>query len=196
MQIQFVPPDLSILIIEDVILKDEGLYSLSAANVAGCASSSAMLHVEECETDWRYKNYAITAEIKPRQKHFNEDYDFGDELGRGTQGVTYHAVERDTGRNFAAKYMRGGSDVRPLMLNEMDIMNSFNHRNLLRLHDVYDYDSSFTLIMELYPLPLFFSPPPVTLNKPRPITSDDQYYVISEAIFPIPIALHIRCTMT
>jgi serine/threonine protein kinase len=131
------------------------LYSLSACNVAGCASSSAMLHVEECETDWRYKNYAITADVKPRQKHFNDDYDFGDELGRGTQGITYHAVERDTGRNFAAKYMRGSSDVRPLMLNEMDIMNSFNHRNLLRLHDVYDYDSSFTLIMELYPFNIF-----------------------------------------
>ncbi|XP_031784410.1 obscurin isoform X4 [Nasonia vitripennis] len=148
-KIQFVEPDLSILVIEDAILKDEGLYSLSARNVAGCASSSAMLHIEETETDWRYKNYTIKADVKARQKPFGEDYDLGDELGRGTQGVVYHAVERSSGNNYAAKLMHGGSELRQLVFNEMDAMNNLNHKKLLRLHDAYETDRSVTLVTEL-----------------------------------------------
>lgn len=150
-QVQFVEPNLSILTIEDAILKDEGLYSLSACNVAGCTSSSAMLHIEENESDWRYKNYTIKADVKARQKPFLDEYDLGDELGRGTQGVTYHAVQRSTGRNFAAKIMYGHSELKTLMFNEMEAMNNLNHRKLLRLHDAYDTDRSLTLITELYP---------------------------------------------
>lgn len=37
------------LTISDAIFRDEGLYSISATNVAGTASSSAMIHVEENE---------------------------------------------------------------------------------------------------------------------------------------------------
>lgn len=48
-KIQQIPPDQVILIINDVILKDEGLYSVSARNVAGAVSSSAMIHIEENE---------------------------------------------------------------------------------------------------------------------------------------------------
>ena len=139
------------MIIEDAILKDEGLYSLSASNVAGCASSSAMLHVEENEADWRYRNYSKLSDIKVRPKSIMEYYDIGDELGRGTQGVTYHSVERSTGRNFAAKIMNGRAELRSLMLNELEAMNNFNHRKLLRLHDAYETDQSLTLVTELYP---------------------------------------------
>lgn len=111
-----------------------------------------MLHIEETETDWRYKNYTIKADVKARQRPFNDDYDLGDELGRGTQGVVYHAVERSTGNNYAAKVMHGGSDLRQLMFNEMDAMNNLNHKKLLRLHDAYETDRSVTLVTELYPL--------------------------------------------
>lgn len=49
---QFIEPDTVILVINDSILKDEGLYSVSARNVAGSVSSSAMLHVEESEHEY------------------------------------------------------------------------------------------------------------------------------------------------
>lgn len=35
--------------------------------------------------------------VKPSTKPFGEFYDLGDELGRGVQGVVYHAAERLTG---------------------------------------------------------------------------------------------------
>lgn len=115
-----------------------------------------MLHVVECEADWRYKNYTIKADVRPKVKPLADDYDLGDELGRGTQGISYHSVERNTGRNYAAKEMYGGSDYRHLMYNELEAMNNLNHRKLIRLHDCYETDRTFTLITELYPFEMLF----------------------------------------
>ncbi|XP_011689401.1 PREDICTED: muscle M-line assembly protein unc-89 isoform X5 [Wasmannia auropunctata] len=148
-RIQFTEPDITTLIVNDAIVKDEGLYSISAGNVAGSISCSVMLHVEESEHEYGYRTYRKKMDIKPRDKPFDDMYDLGDELGRGTQGVTYHAVERNTGRNYASKIMHGRGDLKPFMYNEMEAMNSLHHRKLLRLHDAFETNDSVTLVMEL-----------------------------------------------
>lgn len=108
-----------------------------------------MVHVEENEDQYIYKTHARNPYVRSKQKPYEDLYDIGDELGRGTQGVTYHAVERSSGNNYAAKIMHGRSDVRPFMNNELEIMNHLNHRKLIRLHDAYDTDRQMTLILEL-----------------------------------------------
>ncbi|XP_026827528.1 obscurin isoform X4 [Ooceraea biroi] len=148
-RVQFTEPDITTLIINDAITKDEGLYSLSAGNVAGSISCSVMLHVEENEHEYGYRTYRKKMDVKPRDKLFSDLYDLGDELGRGTQGVTYHAVERNTGKNYASKIMHGRGDLKPFMYNEMEAMNSLHHRKLLRLHDAFETNDSVTLVMEL-----------------------------------------------
>ncbi|XP_047356863.1 obscurin isoform X3 [Vespa velutina] len=149
-QIHFVEPDTSILTINEAIVKDEGLYSISARNIAGSISHSVMIHIEENEYDYVYRTYKRKTEIKLRtDKPYNDVYDLGDELGRGTQGITYHAVERSTGRNYAAKVMHGRGELKPFMYNELEAMNHLNHRKLLRLQDAYETDKSVTLIIEL-----------------------------------------------
>lgn len=97
-QIQHIEPDLCILIINDAIIKDEGLYSISAGNIAGSVSSSVMVRVEESETEYGYMTYGKGRNVKPRTKLLGEFFDLGDELGRGTQGITFHAVERSSGK--------------------------------------------------------------------------------------------------
>lgn len=178
-QIEFKEPDTSLLIISDTIVKDEGLYSVSARNVAGSVSCSVMLHVEENEHEYGYRTYRRKLEVQPcRDKSLNDLYDLGDELGRGTQGVTYHAVERSTGKNYAAKVMHGKGDLKPYMYNEIEVMNNLNHRKLLRLHDAYETDTSITLVIELYPL--------TSLEKEEKMlislifVSDDRYCYISK----------------
>lgn len=99
-QILFTEPDTTTLIINDIISKDEGLYSVSARNVAGTASSSAMLHVEENDLEYNIRTYSNISPIKTKKKLYNDFYDIGDELGRGTQGITYHAVERLNGEYY------------------------------------------------------------------------------------------------
>jgi len=56
-----------------------------------------MVHIEESEQEYGYLTYSRGRNIKSQNKPLEEFYDIGDELGRGTQGVTYHAVERLTG---------------------------------------------------------------------------------------------------
>ncbi|XP_060806138.1 obscurin isoform X2 [Amyelois transitella] len=148
-KMQFVEPDLCILIISDAILKDEGLYSISARNVAGSVSSSAMLHVEEDEHVYSDRIREHPPRVKAGAQPLGDRYDLGDELGRGVQGVVYHAAERLSGRNYAAKIMHGHSELKPFMKNELDIMNMLNDRHLVRLHDAYEHDHTLALVMEL-----------------------------------------------
>ncbi|XP_064214163.1 obscurin isoform X6 [Tribolium castaneum] len=148
-KIQFIEPDTAVLVINDIITKDEGLYSVSARNVAGSISSSAMLHVEEHDHDYNLHTYRNLAQIKPKKKPLTDLYDLGDELGRGTQGVTYHAVARLNGRNYAAKVMHGRGELRPFMYNELEILNELRHRKLIGLHDCYEGDDTLALILEL-----------------------------------------------
>ncbi|XP_045524044.1 obscurin isoform X5 [Pieris brassicae] len=148
-KMHFKEPDTVVLVIHDVILKDEGLYSVSARNPAGAVSSSAMLHVEECEHEYSSRVREHPPRIKPSSKPFGDFYDIGDELGRGVQGVVYHAAERLSGRNYAAKIMHGHSDLKPFMKNELEIMNLLNDRHLVRLHDAYEHDHTLALVMEL-----------------------------------------------
>ncbi|KAL3285163.1 hypothetical protein HHI36_019282 [Cryptolaemus montrouzieri] len=148
-KIVFNEPDTTILTIHDVILKDEGLYSVSARNVAGSTSSSAMLHIEDNDWDYNLRNYNNPSPIKIRKRLYTDLYDIGDELGRGTQGVTYHAVERLNGRNYAAKVMHGRDDLKPFMFREIEMMNELHHKKLIGLRDAYETEDSVTLILEL-----------------------------------------------
>ena len=149
-RIQHIQPDVYFLLINDVIAKDEGLYSIVARNPAGAISSSAMVHIEEVEEEYMYRNYSRGRNIKVSSRHnFDDLYDLGDELGRGTQGVTYHAIARDSGHHFAAKMMTGTGDLKERMRNEMEIMNWLNHRRLIRLMDAYETHKSMTLVTEL-----------------------------------------------
>lgn len=148
-KINFYEPDICVLTIQDAIHKDEGLYSISARNVAGSISTSVMVHIEDDEDLYIYKTYGRHPYVRSKPIAFTDKYDIGDELGRGTQGITYHAVERATGESYAAKIMHGRSELRPFMLNEIDIMNMLNHKKLIRLHDAYEMDHGYNLIMEL-----------------------------------------------
>ncbi|XP_017836914.1 obscurin isoform X3 [Drosophila busckii] len=142
-------PDIYVLSIHDSIIKDAGLYSISARNVAGSISTSVTVHIEENEDLYIFKTYGRHPYVRAKQLRYEDKYDIGDELGRGTQGITYHAVERATGDNYAAKIMHGRPELRPFMFNELEMMNMFNHKHIIRPYDAYETDRCVTLVMEL-----------------------------------------------
>lgn len=47
--------------------------------------------------------------------------------------------------------MHGISELKPFMLNELNVMNSLNHRKLIRLHDSFETNDLVVIVMELYP---------------------------------------------
>ncbi|KAL1449302.1 hypothetical protein WDU94_000504 [Cyamophila willieti] len=134
----------------DCIGRDQGLYSVTARNIAGTISHSVTVHVEDNESEYSYNTYTRGRQVKSRTKLITDAYDLGDELGRGVTGIVYHAVERSSGRNYAAKVMHGkDAQYRTLFKNELDIMNQLCHKNLVRLHDSYETKDSFNLVSEL-----------------------------------------------
>ncbi|XP_035206378.1 obscurin-like isoform X2 [Stegodyphus dumicola] len=142
-------PDTCILTLSDSILKDGGLYSCTATNAGGSATTSAMLSVEESENEYHLLTYQKPHVVKPSDRPFEDFYDIGDELGRGTQGIIYHAVERKTGRSLAAKVMHGTGKLMDFMTAEMDIMSQLSHPRLVRLWDAHSTKSSLTLTTDI-----------------------------------------------
>ncbi|GIY12995.1 obscurin, partial [Caerostris darwini] len=147
--IKWEEPDTCILSLSDSILKDGGLYTCTATNIGGTATTSAMLSVEECENEYHILTYKRPPFTKPNERPFEDFYDIGEELGRGTQGITYHVVERKTGRSLAAKVMHGTDKLMDFMTSEMDIMNQLCHPRLVRLWDAHQTKSSLTLATDL-----------------------------------------------
>ncbi|XP_037503804.1 obscurin isoform X6 [Rhipicephalus sanguineus] len=141
-------PDTCTLALNSSIAHDAGLYSCSASNIAGTASCSAMLSIEEDESEFDLRTYRQPKVIRPKSTHLEDYYNLGDELGRGTQGVTYHAVERSTGRSFGAKTMHGRGQFKDWMKSELDMMNQLCHPRLLRLWDAFETKNSMSLITD------------------------------------------------
>jgi len=83
------PPQTFTLFFEDYITKDEGLYTVTASNICGSISFSVMVRILEDEQEFEWMTYRRTKQIIPRTKGFDKFYHMCEEIGRGTQGVTY-----------------------------------------------------------------------------------------------------------
>ncbi|XP_054712056.1 obscurin-like isoform X2 [Uloborus diversus] len=142
-------PDKCTLFISNLISRDNALYSCTATNIAGTATSSASLNVEDSEDMFDMKTYCRPIPVRPRTKMFEDFYDIGDELGRGTQGITYHAVKRETGDSYAAKTMHGKGKLKDFMKAEMEIMNQLCHPKLVRLRDAFETKDTLALITDI-----------------------------------------------
>ena len=68
---------------------DEGLYTVTASNLCGSISYSVILRILEDEQEYDWMAYRRSKQIVPRTKGFEKFYHTCEEIGRGTQGVTY-----------------------------------------------------------------------------------------------------------
>ena len=76
-------------------------------------------------------------------------YDIYEELGSGAFGVVHRAVEKSSGRSFAAKFIATPSvSEKASVRRECDMMNHLIHQRLLNLHDVFDEGDEMCLITE------------------------------------------------
>ena len=71
------------------MLSDEGLYTVTASNLCGSISYSVILRILEDEQEYDWMAYRRSKQIVPRTKGFEKFYHTCEEIGRGTQGVTY-----------------------------------------------------------------------------------------------------------
>jgi calcium/calmodulin-dependent protein kinase I len=101
-----------------------------------------------------------TAEQKPgpevvpppkEKKTIKEEYDFGEELGRGGFSIVVKATRKDTREVFAVKIIEKNQSEEELQLlqREIDILKKLNHQNIIALKEVYDEKDTIYLVMEL-----------------------------------------------
>ncbi|XP_028407023.1 striated muscle preferentially expressed protein kinase-like [Dendronephthya gigantea] len=90
------------------------------------------------------------------KENIHEDYDIEDELGRGQFAVVRKIVEKDTGDEFAAKYVRKkrtaasrNGMTRNDIIREIEILRMVDNEKIIKVHDVYETDREIILIMEL-----------------------------------------------
>ncbi|XP_071942196.1 twitchin-like isoform X2 [Antedon mediterranea] len=90
----------------------------------------------------------VTRKVKPRKSPVESKYYIGEEIGRGDFGVVYRAVEKATGKNFAAKFIDIDSADIPFIRKEVDAMTNLQYPRLQQLHDVFETDDKMVLILD------------------------------------------------
>eukprot|EP01128_Nolandella_sp_AFSM9_P012850 TRINITY_DN9689_c0_g1_i1.p1 TRINITY_DN9689_c0_g1~~TRINITY_DN9689_c0_g1_i1.p1 ORF type:complete len:382 (+),score=129.78 TRINITY_DN9689_c0_g1_i1:58-1146(+) len=81
----------------------------------------------------------------------NEDYEIGDELGRGGFSVVVEATRKEDGEKYAIKIVEKNvikEDIK-LLKREIDIMKKVDHENILKLFEIYEDDVNVYIVMEL-----------------------------------------------
>lgn len=63
--------------------------------------------------------------------------------------MVYRVVERATGKNYAAKFIRCSALEKGMIKQEIDIMNDLHHPKLLQLHEAFEQPGEMVLILEL-----------------------------------------------
>ncbi|PIO69851.1 immunoglobulin I-set domain protein [Teladorsagia circumcincta] len=78
-----------------------------------------------------------------------DKYIICEELGQGAYGTVYRAIEKATGKVWAAKMVQVRPGVRKEdVLHEISIMNQLHHDKLLNLHEAFDLGNEMCLIEE------------------------------------------------
>jgi len=88
----------------------------------------------------------------PKEKRsIKEEYDFGEELGRGGFSIVVKATNKATKDVVAVKIIEKNQSEEELQLlqREIDILKKLNHQNIISLKEVYDEKETIYLVMEL-----------------------------------------------
>uniref|UniRef100_A0A3P8UTW5 non-specific serine/threonine protein kinase n=2 Tax=Cynoglossus semilaevis TaxID=244447 RepID=A0A3P8UTW5_CYNSE len=91
-----------------------------------------------------------------KQQNVEDFYDIGEELGSGQFAVVKRCVEKSTGTEYAAKFIKkrqSRSSRRGVRKEEIErevrILQELQHPNVISLHDVYESRTDVVLILEL-----------------------------------------------
>lgn len=123
-----------------VSAEDSGVYSCVATNAAGSVSTSASLTVSGTPEDgseiiWKSGFESFYTEIT--------------ELGRGRFSVAKRCDQRGSKRTVAAKHVNKKLLRREQVLQEIRLLQTLDHPNLVRLLDTYETANSYVLVLEM-----------------------------------------------
>lgn len=88
------------------------------------------------------------------QRGFHEQFKPKKKIGKGNFASVYLAEKIETGRNYAVKAFSKEAAYsedkgKECLIKEIEIMRALNHRNCMRLHEVFESDNSLYIVVEL-----------------------------------------------
>ncbi|VDK50737.1 unnamed protein product [Anisakis simplex] len=106
------------------------------------------LDYDRMVTDIKSTDYR-TIDVNRLPNDLQAKYIICEELGRGAYGTVYRAIEKSTGKTWAAKMVQVRPGVKKdAVLHEINIMNQLHHNKLLNLHEAFDLGNEMCLIEE------------------------------------------------
>ncbi|XP_056272051.1 death-associated protein kinase 2 isoform X1 [Pseudoliparis swirei] len=91
-----------------------------------------------------------------KQQHVDDFYEIGEDLGSGQFAIVKRCIERSTGIEYAAKFIKKRQSrasrrgvKRDAIEREVDILQQLQHNNIVALHDVFENRTDVVLILEL-----------------------------------------------
>ena len=130
----------------------------------GCATSTQQKHSKRVSKGPKSKNHI--QDTKKEKKSTVEEaddticteplskyYQLGDEIGRGGFSVVVEGVRKKDSKRVAMKCImkeKIDRDDIKILIREVKIMKRLDHPHILKLYEVYEDDTGFFLVMELY----------------------------------------------
>ncbi len=138
-KIKHVEPDTWIIRINGAIVRDSGLYTCTAKNIAGGTLCSCNLNVAESLLNLPHPDLK-TSLITFQRKKFEEDYEIVEQICQSLNSKIYRVIERRTAKEYIAK-MTSGQKYKEWIRSEADCLNSVNKITeslFVRMHIAYE----------------------------------------------------------
>jgi calcium-dependent protein kinase len=87
--------------------------------------------------------------VRVKANNFFDEYDLKEKLGEGSFGTVYKVIQRKTNYIRAVKAIKKKYIEKNEFLNEIELLKTVDHPNIIKIFDCY-YDKTFYYLIEEY----------------------------------------------
>jgi serine/threonine protein kinase len=147
-RIKYTEPDMWVITIRGAIVKDSGLYTCTAKNIAGATLSSCNVSVLDSLLHRSHPELK-TDLVTFKQKKFEEDYEIVEEISASVNSKVYRVIDRHTAKEYLAKIVYKPEYDRWIR-DEADCLNQVRksyESNVVKLHDAYETPNKMSILI-------------------------------------------------
>lgn len=147
-RIKHIEPDTWVITIHGSIVRDSGLYTCTARNIAGGTLCSCNVSVVDSVLNIPHPDLKTDLVVFKRRK-FDEDYEIIEEISQSLNSKIYRVIERRTAKEFIAKLVHK-SEYFEWLKNESDCLNQIHQINtsgFVKLHDAYETPGQMSMLV-------------------------------------------------
>eukprot|EP00070_Physeter_catodon_P030886 XP_028337780.1 striated muscle preferentially expressed protein kinase isoform X4 [Physeter catodon] len=127
--------------------QDGGVYTCTARNLAGEVSCKAELAVHSAQTAMEVEG--VREDEERRGRRLGDFYDIHQEIGRGAFSYLRRVVERNSGLEFAAKFIPSQAKPKASAWREARLLAQLQHDCILYFHEAFERRRGLVIVTEL-----------------------------------------------